>query len=219
LPLKALFTQAELRGIILRGFASTKAGSVFQIVFVGIQRIASVADTPTSGFASVTQKSVLPTLSPTATRALDSYLGQFVSSKIDPAIDQAQAISPTATHDFLDRHGWAGLLTSSETGLQVAGRTTDVSHATELTVYMLEDQSKPSDVSRLFTVQYNAEEQTTHFPEDKILFQAHRMEEIVYWMIVRAAERGGQIITAYDNYGERQSLTVIGFKPLTDTNH
>jgi len=219
LPLKALFTQTELRGIILQGFASTKAGSVLQIVFVGIKRTNIVVDSPTDVSTSITERSPLPTLIPTATRALDSYLGQFVAGKIDPAIDQAQAISPAATRDFLDRHSWAGLLTSSETGLQVAGRNIDVSHATELTVYLVEDQSKPSDVSRLFTVQYNAEEQTTHFPEDRILFQAHRMDEAVYWIVVRAAERGGQIIAAYDNYGEKQSLTVIGFKPLTPSDY
>ena len=219
LPLKALFTQAELRRIILHGFASTKARSVFQIVFVGIQRTTRVNDTPNNPSASVAQKFPTPTFTATATRAFDSYLGAFVAGKIDPAIDQAQAISPADTRYFHDRHTWAGLLTSSETGFQVAGRSIDVSYATELTVYMLEDRSKPGSVSRLFTVQYNAEERTTHFPDDKILFQAHRMDEIVYWMVVRAAQRGGQIIAAYDNYGEKQSITVIGFKPLTPSDY
>jgi hypothetical protein len=40
------------------------------------------------------------------------------------------------------------------------------------------------------------------------------MEEIVYWIVIHAAERGGQMLVAYDDYGQRQAITIIGFRPF-----
>src|SRR5262249_25127184 len=112
LPMKALIAQAAVRGINLQAFVSKEGGATLQIVLSAQGSMISPetltpSSTPPSGSLPP------PTLSPTLTRVPETYLGDFVATKIDPAIDQAQVISPSASQDFLNRHSWAGLLTLS----------------------------------------------------------------------------------------------------------
>jgi hypothetical protein len=214
LAVESLAAQAEAREIRLTVAYAKTGTSTMQIVLLkaeigpgGIEE----SQTPAQDITA----SPPPTaaITPTSIRPLDPFLGQVVAGKIDPGIDEAQAISPTITQRFKDRHPWAGILASSETGITINSRATSIEQAVDLTIYILKSDSSNS-VTRLFYVEYT-QDATTRFPEDQILFQAHRMEEIIYWVVVRAAERGGQLIVTYDDFGQRQAITLIGFRKST----
>jgi hypothetical protein len=211
LALEALSARASSRDIsLIVAYAISR--STMQVVLLKVEAL-----------ATSTQQSETPVLSPpptvainpTSTRAPEVFLGEVVASRIDPGIDEAQAISFTLTQRFIDRHPWAGILAASEQGIRINNRATSIAHAIEFIVYVLQDTS--GDVTRLFSVEYT-EDATTRFPEDQLLFQAHRMEEILYWMVVRAAERDGQLIVAYDDSGDRQTITLIGFRKFADSS-
>jgi hypothetical protein len=208
LAMEALAIQASARHASLT-VAYDSAGSTMQIVL--LKATIEVAVVDQTQMAVHTASSMPPTrvTTSTPTRAPEAFLGQVVANRIDPGIDEVEVISPALTQRFIARHPWAGILASSEAGVTINGRTTSIAQATNFTIYLLKDDS--GNVTRLFAVEYT-QDSTTHFPDDQLLFQGHRMEEIVYWMVVRAAERGGQLIVAYDNFGVDQAITLIGFR-------
>jgi hypothetical protein len=209
LALEALAAQASARDVSLT-VAYAQSGSTMQVVLLKATRLTNASDqsgTETPDIVTITPTSVA--LTPTSTRSPEAYLGQIVASRIDPGIDEAQAISPALTQRFIVRHPWAGILATSEKGITINNRSTSIAGATELVVYSLKDSS--GDVTRLFSVEYT-QDGTTRFPEDQLIFQAHRMEEILYWIIVRAAQREGQLIVAYDDFEDTQTITLIGFR-------
>jgi hypothetical protein len=208
LAIEALSAQAAARDIRLT-VAYARAGSTIQFVVLAAESVtADGSPTSPSQSQSPTATSSVA-ITPTSTRAPDTFLGQIVASRIDPGIDEALKISPVLTQNFIARHPWTGVLAASENGITINNRATSIAQATELIVYLLQDSS--NNVTRLFSVEYT-QDGTTRFPEDQLLFQAHRMEEILYWIVVRAAERDGQLIVAYDDSGGRQTITLIGFR-------
>jgi hypothetical protein len=208
LAIEALAAQASARDVSLT-VAYAQSGPTMQVVLLEATRLtnASQSGTETPGTGTITPTPVA--LTPTSIRAPEAYLGQIVASRINPGIDEAKGISPSLTQRFIDRHPWAGILATSENGITINNRSTSITRATELVVYLLTDSS--GDVTRLFSVEYTRDG-TTRFPEDQLIFQAHRMEEILYWIIVRAAERDGQVIVAYDDFEDTQTITLIGFR-------
>jgi hypothetical protein len=119
---------------------------------------------------------------------------------------------PSALYRFTEQHPWSGLLTWTETGPQINHRDTAIHQATELTFYTLSSDDPTGKTVTLMDVYYV--EGTTRFPADSIYFQGHRMDEILYWMVRRAAERGGQLYVAYDDFGIKQAITLVGFVPF-----
>lgn len=154
-----------------------------------------------------------PTITPTSTRQPDDFMGRLLADKIDPFIDTADRILPDAVLIATQRHPWAGLLTWSETGAQIAGRPLAVEQALELTFYALNTNDPEGSVTQLFYAIYV--DGTTRFPDDQVYFQGQRMQEILFWLVRHAAERGGQLLTTYDDFGARQSIIFIGFHRFT----
>ncbi len=214
LALRALIAQAAMRGVILHIAYAPSAGAGIELVILEAQTVdlssPTVVASSTPGPSPTATRTPTPTITLTPTRPPDAYLGRVVAEKIDPVIDAVERLSPTTTLAFVERHPWAGLLASSEAGPQVAGRPVATDQAQEVNFYVLVDPGHQGTVERFLTAVYTPEG-TTRLPDELIYFQGHRMSEILYWMTVRAAERGGYLIVAYDDFGARQAITVAGF--------
>lgn len=219
LALRALATQARLREIVLETAYSGNTDARAQLVLLGYRPLVSVtltpSSTPTAGPSPTPTRTGTPTITPTPTRPPDVYLGQLVTAKIDPVIDSAESFDADVTRALIESHPFTGPLTYTESGIQVRGASIAISDAEELTVYVLEGSGETGDVTRALSAVYTAEG-TTRLPDDRVVFQGHRMEEILYWIVMRAAERGGRLIVAYDDFGARQAITVIGYQPLSE---
>ena len=209
----SLITQAELRRLRINIATSDIDDVTLQIVILDFKNI--VLETTPSGPTS-TPDNVPPTatLTPTPTRQPEAYLGQVVTAKIDPVIDIAPDFDSRAVADITAQHPWSGLLNWTETGATISGRSVAVGEAEELSFYTLSPNDPSGIRVRLFDVLYT--DLTTRFPDDLIYFQGQRMEEILFWMVRRAAERGGQLHMTYDDFGIQQNLTIIGFIPFQD---
>jgi hypothetical protein len=211
LALEALVNQARLRDLALNAALVQYPGGQAQLALASVQSF-SITPTPQPATPTpVASPSATPT--PTPTRVPEPYMGSVLATKIDPVIDAALSFSPQLTARAIGDHPAAGFLTWTETGAQINGRPTAVIRASRLNLYVL-DASDPSgsSVIRFLTVVYV--DNTTRFPDDRIYFQGQRMEEMLYWIVRRAAERGGQLLVIYDDFGATQTLTVVGFQPF-----
>ena len=99
----------------------------------------------------------------------------------------------------------------TDTGPTLNGQTMSVDQASELNFYALAPSDPAGTVSTFLKVVYNGS--ITRLPEKQIYFQGQRMEEILFWLVTHAAERDGQLRIAYDDFGAKQAITVIGFDP------
>ncbi len=209
MALAALVDQALLQGIVLT--ASYQSGAVPQLIFYGAmsadQVVATLPDPP----RQAVQPTSTPALSsPTPTRVPEEYLGQVVAGKLAPIITAAIEYDPDMTRAFIERHPWTGVLDSTAEGIRVGGRLIPVMDARQMTFYAVAPGDLTGHAERFLTVIITAEN-TTRFPDDRIYFQGHRFEEILDWVIVVAAEKGGRLVVAYDDLGLRQAVTIIGF--------
>jgi hypothetical protein len=217
LALRALIIQAELRDLALVAAFARESDTEAQLVLVEVRSLAP--QTPTPGTPSPALLTPTPsrtptsTPTPTPTRVPDPYLGRVMAEKIDPVIDMADRFNPGAVFTITTQHPWTGLLTWTETGARINSRQTAVEQATELTFYTLNPDDASGTTSRLFTVVYV--DGATRFPDDLIYFQGQRMEEMLFWLVRHAAERGGQLLVAYDDFGAKQALIVVGFRPFS----
>jgi hypothetical protein len=217
LALRALTIQAELRDLALVAAFARESDSEAQLVLVEARSLAP--QTPISSALEPGLPTPTPSRTPTSTptttptRMPDAYLGRVMAEKIDPVIDMADRFNPGAVFTITTQHPWTGLLTWTETGARINARQTAVEQATELTFYTLNPDDASGTTSRLFTVVYV--DGATRFPDDLIYFQGQRMEEMLFWLVRHAAERGGQLLVAYDDFGTRQALIVVGFRPFS----
>jgi hypothetical protein len=215
LALNALVIQAASQDVVLRVAYAPSGGAVAQLVILDSQP--NIPASPTAMWTTTAGPSPTSTRTPTATitltptRVPEAYLGQIIATKVDPVIDAVVQLDAATTVAFVDRHPLAGILTSTEETPEVDGHPIAASLAQELAFYWLEGDGDTHHVVRFLTAVYTPEG-TTRFPDDLIYFQGHRMSEIIYWMVLRAAERGGQLLVAYDDFGARQTVTVIGFQ-------
>lgn len=214
IALTALAVQAERRGVALRAAFNRNPGGEAQLALVGI---AQLAPTPTFPIPSGTEhptptasRTPTTTFTTTPTREPDVYLGRLIAEKIDPIIDAALFFDTNAVFDFAGRHPWTGILSWTETGAEIGGRPTAVCQATELTFYTLKANDPSGEVRRFLRILYV--DGATRFPDDQVYFQGQRMEEILFWLVRRAAEREGQLIVAYDDFGAKQAITIVGFR-------
>lgn len=164
--------------------------------------------------ASLTPLAVtpMPTLR-TPIPALDPALESIVTAKLDPIIDAAPGFSPDSVAYFLEHHSWTGRLTWTESGPRIGERSINVARASSLTFFALQPDDPSAATARFMTITYREDVWETTLPGGRI-FYGQRMEEVLYWMARRASERGGQLLVAYDDFGERQAITVIGFRPF-----
>jgi hypothetical protein len=217
LALGALVTQADARDLALTVAVAPGADAELQVALLGAETPEDRIPTPTPlppDFPTLTpSRTPTPTATTTPTREPDPYLMRVMAEKIDPVIDVAERFHPSAVFRITTQHPRTGLLTWTEAGAQIGSYPTAVAHATELSFYALEPDDPDGVTTRLFTVFYA--EGTTRFPEDKIYFQGQRMEEMLFWLVRRAAERGGQLYVAYDDLGTSQALIIIGFRFFT----
>ncbi len=214
--LQALAAQAAQRDTILLAAYSEGMGVEAQLVLVSAEDRAVVEAASATARASALTPSPspqpTPVRTPTPTRTPEAYLGRVMAEKIDPVIDDAGSFDPTAIARYLDQHPWIGLLTWTESGAEIDGRKTALSLAEDITFYTLSPNDPSGSTRRFLQVTYDGE--VTRLPDDQILFQGQRLEEMLYWMVRRAAERGGQLIAAYDDFGSKQSVTIVAFRPF-----
>jgi hypothetical protein len=151
-------------------------------------------------------------LPPTPTRVPDPYMGRVIAERLGPVVEAALAFDPNAVYFFAENHPWVGILAWTEHGPSIAGRAPAVAKAEELAFYTLQaNESSPTVISFLYI--YYADG-ATRFPDDLVYFPGHRMEEVLYWMVRAAADQEGQLIVAYDDFGAKQAITVVGFRPF-----
>jgi hypothetical protein len=216
MALRALAVQADRRNTILLAAYSEGMGVEGQLVLVSAEDrdVAEAASATAHASALTPSPSSQPTpmRTPTPTRTPEAYLGRVIDEKMDPVIDDAGSFDPTAIARYLDQHPWIGLLTWTETGAEIDGRKTALSLAEDVTFYTLSPNDPSGSTHRFMQVTYDGV--VTRLPDDQIMFQGQRLEEMLYWMVRRAAERGGQLVVAYDDFGSKQAVTIVAFRPF-----
>jgi hypothetical protein len=212
---RALVVQAALRDVALYAVFGGPSSSNLQLVLVGTGSLTPTVTLTPTGITGTPAPTLTATLThtPTPTRAPEAYMGRLIAARIDPVIDASEMLDTQAAAQFISNHPWAGLLTWTESGPQIDGRATYVDLGERLTFYALMPEEGGTAVSRLFEATYDGS--ITRLPDDAVLFQGQRMEEVLYWMVRRAAERGGQLIAAYDDFGPRQSITLVSFRAFS----
>lgn len=153
-----------------------------------------------------------PTIQPTPTRAPEALLGETVAQRVNPAAEALADLPDSLKVGFAESHPWVGLLTWTESGPQIAGRAIAIQEAEELTVYVLASSDNGATGERVLSATYNGS--FTRLPDDQLIFQGQRMDEILYWMVRAAFDEGGQLLVAYDDFGTRQALTLIDLHTL-----
>ena len=216
--IRALVEAADARDVALDAAFIENPGRQGTLALVGL-----VGATPTPTLllpspggptptASLTPSPTWTPLPPTPTRVPDPYMGRIIAERLAPVIEAAAAFNPHAVYFFAENHPWIGILTWTERGSTIGGRPSAVSQAEELTFYTLQaNEPSPSVVSFLYIFYADG---ATRFPDDLVYFPSHRMEEALFWMVRAAAEEGGQLVVAYDDFGAKQAITVIGFRPF-----
>jgi hypothetical protein len=213
----ALIVQAAARAIVLRAAYIENPGGTSEIMLVSASTLSTPTAAPTdlSPTASPTLTPTQLILSATPTREPDPYLGKVIAAAIDPIIDDTQDFVPSVVLDFANRHPRTGHLMWTASGPQLGGQLMSVSQASELGFYTLSPSEQTGRVTSFLKIVFT--NNTTRLPEMQIYFQGQRMEEILFWLVSRADERGGQLRIAYDDFGTRQAITVIGFDPASSS--
>jgi hypothetical protein len=213
LALRALAMQAERQDIYLEAayVETTSQQADLALIRFGWRTPSPTAPLPSPAAPTPTApNTATPTvITLTPTRAPEALLGRLVGDALDPVINTLQEMPPDAIQAY-NRHPWTGTLTWTETGAEIDGRHTAVSLAADLDFYTLSVESPSSPTTRFMSLTYDGRE--TRLPDEQVRFQGQRMDEALFWMVRRAAERGGQLIVAYDDFGARQVITVIDFR-------
>ena len=213
--LEALVIQAAARSAILRAAYVENPARAAEFVLIEATGIFTPTASSTGMMTDVTPSatyvptSTFPAATATPTRVPDIYLGRVITAAIDPVIDNAVLFLPTVVQDFANRHPRTGYLEWSKTGPQLSGQPLSVSQATDLTLYTLSPSEPEGTVTGFLKIIYI--NNTTRLPEKQIYFPGQRMEEILLWLVTRADERDGRLHIAYDDFGTKQAITIIGF--------
>jgi len=213
LALRALAMQAERQDIQLEAAYVETSSQQADLALTGFNWRTPSPTVPIPSPAAPTptaRDTATPTVvTATPTRVPEVLLGRLVNNALDPVINTLLEMPPDAIQSY-NRHPWTGPLTWTETGAEIDNRHTAVGLANDLDFYTLSVESPSSPPSRFMSLIYDGRE--TRLPDEQVRFQGQRMDEALFWMVRRAAERGGQLIVAYDDFGARQVITVIGFR-------
>lgn len=170
--------------------------------------------------ASLYQHTPTPTSTPillptaTATRIPSPELQAIIETWLKPIIDISGNFHPSAIAKYIQTHAWTGPLTWSLEGAEIGGREVNVMDADELDFYYLRPDDPNGTTIHFLTILH--EGGTITLPEPGAHFFSHRTEEALYWMVVYASSRGGQLVAAYDCSGTKQTLTIIDFEPYDE---
>lgn len=218
LAVRALIVQAAARGIRLRAVYLQNTGGGGELALTGLEAYSAASGAGTGTTPTRQPPSTPPpTAIPTATRALDPTIGQVMADALGPSIEAVLLIPLTVTQTFMERHPWAGPLAWTETGPQINQRPLGVEHAEQLTFYAIDPDGRQAAAARILTAIYTGS--TTRLPDQQVIFQGHRMVELVYWLVRLAADHEGQFYVAYDDFGAQQALTLIGFHHYSDPDN
>lgn len=217
LAISALVEQAEARDWALTAAYSETLTGQGSLVLLAAVEPGDATPTPFAPPPDVTLSptpTVPPPATPTPTRAPEPYMGEVIAGVLEPVIEDVRGIPQEAMEEAVGLHPWAGPLTWTESGARVDGIPVAVEAASELNLYTLyETASGEVGTRRFLAITYDGS--VTRFPEQQVLFQEQRMNEALYWMVRAAAEEGGRFYVALDDFGVRQSLTVLAFRPYT----
>lgn len=217
--LAALVYQARQRGLQLLAAYIHEPGDPGQIALVDAAPLISSTVTPTRPFASETAVSavtIAPSVTVTPTRAPDTYIGRFLAERIDPFI--SQIYDPSRVFELAKGHPRNGFATWSETGPLVNGQPLPILAARELDFFAVTPPSVPEPTTLILEAVYLPDEDITRLQGEGLFLPGHRMDELLYWIVRRAAERGGQLQVIYDDYGNKQVITFIGFRRFETVN-
>lgn len=213
--LAALVEQAEVREMVLNAAYTGSTGGEARLVLISASELGGATPTPAPtnpGYTPTPARTPTPLPTATPTRVPEAYMGQVVAGLFQPVITSADDFPPDVVQDYLDAHPWTGTLTWTETGPQIGGLPVAVDDATELNFYAFQTEGEDAGATeRFFHVTYNGS--VTRFPEQQLIFQEQRMDEVLYWVVRAAAQQGGQLTVAFDDFGARQAITVLGFRP------
>nr|MBN1228946.1 hypothetical protein [Anaerolineae bacterium] len=163
---------------------------------------------PTPARTPTGTPTALVTVTPTSIPSQD--LGDAIRMVIDPVIDDASFYHPDATAAYVDNHPWVGALSWTEQGALIGGRLTVIEQAEKVSFYALQPGDPLGTTDSFLIVTYNGA--FTRLDYRGLVFYEQRTEEILYWLVRRAAERGGQLIVAYDGIGAQQAVIVVDYK-------
>jgi hypothetical protein len=211
-PFVSLVVQAAARSAVLKAAYIENPGAAVELVLVEATMFGEPTVTAAGTLLTATATATgtpARVNTPTPTRQPDLYLGQILNSTIDPIIDGSKDFSSAAITDFVNRHPRTGFLAWTDTGPTINSQALSVDQAKELTFYTLAPSDPAGSVSSFLKVVYT--DNTTRLPEKQVYFQGQRMEEILFWLVTRAAERGGRLRIAYDDFGAKQAITVLEF--------
>jgi hypothetical protein len=210
--LQALVIQAAARSVVLTAAYGSFAGQAGELVLLSGYPI----ETPTQALVTATPgetQLASPTAPPpTPTHPPEADLGVAVELKLKPVLDAGLAFPADVVQRFTAVHAWHGSLAWDETGPKVDNRPVNVNQATELTFQILTPNDPRGSAQPFLTTEYTGN--VTRFPEDQRYFAGQRMNEILYWMVFYSARQGGILEVSYDDFGARQFMTIIGFRPF-----
>lgn len=212
IALRALALQAAERDYEL--IVATTDGveaTTLQLLLVELRSTLPTA-TVTPGSSPTATATATPTLTPTPSRIPEIAMSLVVNEGLDPVIERmVNDIDPGLTRRILEDHPFAGRLTWGEAGPLINGRSLSVGMAQRFSIFTINEQGLLG-AEKVFDFEIAFE--TTRFIDQQVFFQGHRLEEALYWMVRRAAEADALLVVAYDDYGTRQALTVIGLEAL-----
>jgi len=213
----ALVVEADERDIHLRAAYSEQPGREAQIVLVGVEPMTTTS-TPTmtvTAFDEMPRPSLTPTFTrtPTPTREPEAYMGRVLDTLLDPLLETMLNMTNNDVSTLMILHPWAGVLTWTESGPFIAGRSIPLVAANTLYLYAADPDLTNTERWLIATTDGN----TTHLLEEQTIFQGNRLDEILYWLVRRAGESNGQLVVTFDDFGTRQAITIVGFKPFSES--
>lgn len=216
--IRALVVEATEREMYLRAAYSEQPGREAQIVLVGIETIGitpSPSARPTeSGQTPPPTATSAPTRTATPTREPEAFMGRVLAERLAPILDSTPDMTNSDISTLMTRHPWAGVLTWTESGPFIAGRSIPLAAADTLYLYAADPNLTNAERWLVATTDGS----TTHLPEEQIIFQGRRLDEILYWLVREAGEHNGQLVVTFDDFGARQAVTVVGFKPFSESS-
>jgi hypothetical protein len=213
--LQALVIQAAARSTVLRVAYSPGDDRIGEIVLIGAQPLSGPVQTPIGTASPGPAITLSPATSPTPTHAPEGDLGVMIEARLKPVFDVGLSFPPDVVTKYTASHAWNGSLMWDETGPLVDGRPVNVDQASELILQILTPNDPRGPVQPFLKADYTGV--VTRFPDEQIYFSGQRMNEVLYWIVLYGARRGGLLNVSYDDFGARQLITIIGFAPFGQT--
>lgn len=212
LALRALVIQAQRRAVALKVAVNQSSnGAEMEIALVGMNNaLIPLATQYNSQTPEVELLSTGTAPVPTATRVPETYLGKIIADRLNPVIDALLLMPPETAFDYVQEQAWTGVLAWSENGPLVNGRQIHVAQAQNLDIaYLAMEDGHWVEIPLLSAI---FSEGVTRLPDQQVLFQGLRMEEITYWMVYCAVQRRGQLAVSYNDFGARQTISIFDFQ-------